>query len=130
VPGPLDQHLTAAAADERRGRIELDSEHVERRSRLSGWTLDRFEAKMRIVLWVCTFAMFGAGGSMQVRSADVWEKADQAVLRLAPSAFPTLPPIIKHDLERRGCTVPQPDPATIGRSSGLSTSCARAPEGD
>jgi hypothetical protein len=76
--------------------------------------LDRFEAKMRIVLLVCTFAMFGASGSIQVRSADVWEKADQAVLRLAPSALPTLPPIIKHDLERRGCTVPQPDPAAIG----------------
>src|ERR1700730_1539036 len=55
-----------------------------------------------------------ASGSMQVRSADVWEKADRAVLRFAPSAFPTLPPIIKRDLDRRRCTVPQPDPAAIG----------------
>jgi hypothetical protein len=69
---------------------------------------------MRIVLWVCTLAMFGASGSMQVRSADVWEAADRAVLRLPPSAFPTLPQIVKRDLERRNCTVPQPDPAAIG----------------
>ena len=76
--------------------------------------MDRVEPKMRIVLLVCALAVFGASGSMQVRSADVWEKADRAVLRLAPSAFPTLPPIIKHDLERRNCTVPQPDPGAIG----------------
>lgn len=69
---------------------------------------------MRIVLLVCTLAMFGASGSMQVQSADVWETADRAVLRLAPSAFPTLPQIIKRDLERRNCTVPQPAPAAIG----------------
>jgi hypothetical protein len=71
---------------------------------------------MRVVLLVCTLAMFGASDSMQVRSADVWEAADRAVLRLAPSAFPTLPPIIKGDLERRNCTVPQPDPAAIGQT--------------
>jgi hypothetical protein len=69
---------------------------------------------MRIALLGCTLAMFGASGSMQVRSADVWETADRAVLRLAPSAFPTLPAIIKRDLERRNCTIPQPDPAAIG----------------
>jgi hypothetical protein len=69
---------------------------------------------MKIVLLVCTLAMFRASGSMQVRSADVWEKADRAVLRLAPSAFPTLPEIVKRDLEHRNCTVPQPDPAAIG----------------
>jgi hypothetical protein len=69
---------------------------------------------MRIVLLLCTLVMFGASGSMQVRSADVWETADRAVLRLAPSAFPTLPQTIKRDLERRHCTVPQPDPAAIG----------------
>jgi hypothetical protein len=63
---------------------------------------------------VCTFAMFGVGGSMQVRSADVWETADRAVLRLTPSAFPTLPQTIERDLERRNCTIPQPDPVAIG----------------
>ncbi len=69
---------------------------------------------MRIVLWVWTLATFGASGSMPVQSADVWETADRAVLRLPPSAFPTLPEIVKRDLERRNCTVPQPDPAAIG----------------
>ena len=69
---------------------------------------------MGMVLLVCTLVMFGANGSMQVRSADVWETADRAVRRLPPSAFPTLPETIKRDLERRNCTVPQPDPAAIG----------------
>jgi hypothetical protein len=69
---------------------------------------------MSIVPWVCALAMFDAGGSMQVRSADVWDAADRAVVRLPPSAFPSLPEIVKRDLERRKCTVPQADPAAIG----------------
>jgi len=69
---------------------------------------------MSIVPWVCTLAMFSAGGSTQVRSADVWEAADRAVVRLPPSAFPALPEVVKRDLERRHCTIPQPDPAAIG----------------
>jgi len=63
---------------------------------------------------VCALATFGATGSMQVRSGDVWDQADRAIRRLSPSAFPALPSIIKQDLARRGCTVPQPDPAAIG----------------
>jgi hypothetical protein len=37
-----------------------------------------------------------------------WERADQETRRFRPSAFPRLPPAIRGDLERRGCTIPQP----------------------
>ncbi|MBV8817981.1 MAG: hypothetical protein JO022_06465 [Acidobacteriaceae bacterium] len=36
-----------------------------------------------------------------------FEKADREVTRLSPSRFPRLPLPIRHDLTRRGCTVPQ-----------------------
>jgi hypothetical protein len=37
-----------------------------------------------------------------------WERADRETERLPPAAFPSLPPDIRTDLERRGCTIPQP----------------------
>jgi hypothetical protein len=37
-----------------------------------------------------------------------WEKANRETKRLPPSAFPSLPMPIRRDLERRGCTIPQP----------------------
>jgi|SRR5882672_3085776 len=37
-----------------------------------------------------------------------WEQADLAIRRLAPSAFPELPPGIRSALEARRCTIPQP----------------------
>jgi hypothetical protein len=40
--------------------------------------------------------------------AQDWEKADLATARLPPSAFPELPASIQKELERRGCTIPQP----------------------
>lgn len=36
------------------------------------------------------------------------EKADRQVTRLAPSEFPNLPNNLIRELQRRGCTVPQP----------------------
>ena len=37
-----------------------------------------------------------------------WDAAAAAVVRLPPSAFAGLPDSVARDLERRGCTVPQP----------------------
>jgi hypothetical protein len=41
-----------------------------------------------------------------------WARADQATRRLAPSAFVRLPAAVRAELERRGCTIPQPFSAT------------------
>ncbi|MBZ5557264.1 MAG: hypothetical protein LAO77_08335 [Acidobacteriia bacterium] len=41
-------------------------------------------------------------------SALDWAKADRETARLSPSAFTSLPAAIRGELERRGCTVPQP----------------------
>jgi hypothetical protein len=38
--------------------------------------------------------------------------ADEPPKRLKPSAFPELPPAVRTELSRRGCTIPQPDEAT------------------
>jgi hypothetical protein len=40
---------------------------------------------------------------------DEWAAAERAIVRLPPSAFKTLPPEVRADLERRQCTIPQPD---------------------
>src|SRR4029453_7667324 len=41
-------------------------------------------------------------------SGQDWEKADRETKRLPPSSFAGLPMAIRRDLERRGCTIPQP----------------------
>jgi hypothetical protein len=35
-------------------------------------------------------------------------RADQQTVRLKPSAFSNLPPVVRTELEHRGCTIPQP----------------------
>jgi hypothetical protein len=44
---------------------------------------------------------------LQLPQAD-WLRADIATVRLIPNTFPNLPVSIRADMERRGCTVPQP----------------------
>lgn len=44
--------------------------------------------------------------------AQDWDAADRATKRLAPSVFVNLPIALRADLERRGCTIPQPFTAT------------------
>jgi len=39
---------------------------------------------------------------------DDWDRADEATVRLSPSTFPTLPSVVRTELEHRGCTIPQP----------------------
>ena len=38
-----------------------------------------------------------------------WVAAEKAIVRLPPAAFPNLPASVRADLERRQCTIPQPD---------------------
>ncbi len=40
--------------------------------------------------------------------ADVWRDAESKIQRLAPAAFKELPIDFVSELERRGCTIPQP----------------------
>jgi hypothetical protein len=37
-----------------------------------------------------------------------WNRANEATVRLTPSAFPNLAVTVRTELEHRGCTVPQP----------------------
>jgi hypothetical protein len=59
-----------------------------------------------LFLAAMTIAWLALGG------AQNWVKADLATTRLLPSAFPELPSPIQKELERRGCTIPQPQGAT------------------
>jgi len=38
---------------------------------------------------------------------DPWVEAERKIIRLAPSAFPSLPRAVRAELERRRCTIPQ-----------------------
>src|SRR5260370_29692520 len=52
----------------------------------------------------------GVGLSFAQLSDDLkrkFDQADQRIVRLPPSAFPQLPGNIVHELQRRGCTIPQ-----------------------
>jgi hypothetical protein len=65
----------------------------------------------RVLLGIVAALAATACGSGE-ESLDVWERADRAIVRLAPSEFPGVPPAIVEALEQRGCRVPQP--YTIG----------------
>jgi len=45
--------------------------------------------------------------SVAAQSAQDWQRADAATVRLRPAVFSDLPTPIRQSLERRGCTVPQ-----------------------
>jgi len=52
------------------------------------------------------------GESIAPARAQDWGAADRATRRLAPSVFRNLPVVVRTELERRGCTIPQPFAAT------------------
>ncbi len=62
---------------------------------------------MRVV--ACTLILiFGLGGLARgATSAQDWERADAATVRLQPSALPDVPTAVRQELERRGCAIPQ-----------------------
>lgn len=45
--------------------------------------------------------------TQRVAGQDLWVQADQETVRLAPSAFPKLPPVVLQALESRKCVIPQ-----------------------
>lgn len=47
------------------------------------------------------------GACVALPAQDRWTQADLQTRRLPPSLFPQLPPALRRDLERRGCTIPQ-----------------------
>jgi hypothetical protein len=59
-------------------------------------------------IWlVCWAAAEVSVLGVQLPQAD-WLRADIATVRLSPNTFPNLPVSIRNEMERRGCTVPQP----------------------
>ena len=40
-------------------------------------------------------------------AADPWIEAERRIVRLRPAAFPDVPEVVRADLERRGCRIPQ-----------------------
>ncbi|HEX7423505.1 MAG TPA: hypothetical protein VF311_06425 [Terriglobales bacterium] len=44
----------------------------------------------------------------QTRTPGFWSRAEAEIRRLPPSAFTSTPPAIRQQLERIGCTIPQP----------------------
>jgi hypothetical protein len=54
-------------------------------------------------------------GSSLYHATQDWDAADRATIRLAPDVFVDLPAAVRTELERRGCTIPQP---YIGKSPG------------
>jgi hypothetical protein len=69
----------------------------------------------RIMLLVFLAVPFLAA---QLTRAD-WSRADEAVVRLKPDAFPNLPEHVRTALAQRGCTIPQPYDAGAERKNVL-----------
>lgn len=69
--------------------------------------------KLKIVIFVLVFGT--ASLNAQIARQD-WLHADEQTVRLNPSAFPNLPPQVRAELERRGCTIPQPSGASQPRN--------------
>ena len=45
--------------------------------------------------------------AQQRLTVEDWDRAEKAIVRLLPSAFPALPQPVREDAEQRGCTIPQ-----------------------
>lgn len=67
--------------------------------------------------WLFFLIVGVISGGITPMPAQDWDRADRATRRLAPSAIARLPAEVREEMERRGCTVPQPfpgdDPANI-----------------
>lgn len=56
--------------------------------------------------------LFLTWSGFEPRTGQDWTAADTATTRLKPAAFTEVPRAIRAEMERRGCTVPQPHGAT------------------
>ncbi len=70
--------------------------------------------RTREALVLVVLAAIGATGTAarQPPPAAAWDAADATVQRLPASTFSDLPEPVRHDLVRRGCTIPQSYAAT------------------
>ena len=60
------------------------------------------------VVWRLAALLFLLRGFVFAQvSEQRFQEANAEVVRLAPSMFPQLPSAVRHELERRGCTIPQ-----------------------
>jgi hypothetical protein len=55
-----------------------------------------------LLLWILVYV-----SGIQLPAPDAWSQADAATQRLNPSELPGLPELLRVDLQRRGCTIPQ-----------------------
>ncbi len=63
---------------------------------------------MRVVLAFAVAVLLShVAGAMQMPPPEAWAQADRATRRLPPSDFSDLPPKVRAELDRRGCTIPQ-----------------------
>jgi len=65
---------------------------------------------VHVTIVLTSLAVIGIGPSFAQLPGDLkrkFDQADQKIVRLPPSAFPELPGNIVHELQRRGCTIPQ-----------------------
>ena len=59
-----------------------------------------------MIIFALVALLAQAGGVPAQRG---WDAAQRAIVRLKPDAFKNLSPAVRTDLDRRQCTVPQPD---------------------
>ena len=60
----------------------------------------------RFIGWAILLSCSAGGVTTRAAGQD-WDKAEAAIRRLPPSAFPTLPPDVRRVLEVRECRIPQ-----------------------
>jgi hypothetical protein len=83
---------------------------------------------MRTLLALLALLLVAASLDAQLTRQD-WLRADEDTVRLKPSAFPDVPPAVRTELERRGCTIPQPASADNPKNA-VSGSFIRAGQTD
>jgi hypothetical protein len=71
----------------------------------------------------------GYVASAAIPTAADWARADSTTLRLPPDSFPELPAVVRDDLLRRGCTIPQ-SPDIQERHNVISGQFIRAGQND
>jgi hypothetical protein len=64
-----------------------------------------------------------------IPTAADWARADSTALRLPPDSFPELPLVVRDDLRKRGCTIPQ-SPDTQERHNVISGQFIRSGQSD
>ena len=59
------------------------------------------------VLALLSIAIVPTSAQQPASQPHEFDEAERSIVRLAPTAFPELPAAIVHELQRRGCTIPQ-----------------------